>query len=352
MANYIVLFLFLVSICSCAGPTTPFGGDIFIGEEFKVENSITRDDIDVLFSPDRQYYNSPYHLKIKLKDPNFDIKSFRYEIVYNHRKLNRWFKAEEIKIPESPDGPVEINFKNLSLLPGNVNHISFLYYPKGEQYPIIHKLKLPECYRNSQPEDFITKPFEVSELLKHNIKAISKKYKYNSALTAALIAQESSFNPKALSYAKALGLTQVTSAAHSEISKIKKNWNIYPKLDQMSLGKIKTSIKNSKINRHNDWRLDINKSIEGGLLYMEYLNSYWSTPVKEELLQRTFQNEPIPRTDILLASYNSGPYRVSKALAKNQKEWLFSASLSEARKYVMNIKSYCYSFKQGSQYEN
>ena len=53
----------------------------------------------------------------------------------------------------------------------------------------------------------------------------------------------------------------------------------------------------------------------------------------------------IPTTDILLASYNSGAYRVKKSIIKNKEEWLFDKSLNEARKYVMNIKSYCHSFK-------
>ena len=74
------------------------------------------------------------------------------------------------------------------------------------------------------------------------------------------------------------------------------------------------------------------------------------TPEKKEILSDAFADD-IPTTDILLASYNSGAYRVKKSIIKNKKEWLFDDSLHEARKYVMNIKSYCYSFDQGNNNE-
>lgn len=143
--------------------------------------------------------------------------------------------------------------------------------------------------------------------------------------------------------AKELGLTQVTPLAHEEIKRFKTNWKIYPEFDETPFLKLKTKILSAVINENNDWRLNQEKSIEGGILYLEYLDQYWSTPEKKEILTTTF-NEDIPRLDILLASYNSGAYRVKKALLKNRKEWLFDDSLDEARKYVMNIKSYCYAF--------
>ncbi len=343
--------LFIILFTSCAGPTTPFGGQVLIGEKFRLDQSFTPpENINFKFSPERQYYNSPYDLQVSIVDPSFDINSFRYEILYNNRLLNRWMKTEEIQFPSKKNEPIKITFKNLSILPGNINKISFLYYPKGSETPIIHKLEVPECLKEKLPEKMNLSPFNISKSLKNNIQNISEKYGYNSNLIAALIAQESSFNPKALSFAKALGLTQVTPMAHEEINRFKKEWKIHPLFLQTNVLNLRTKLKENKINSFNDWRLDEKKSIEGGILYMNYLSDYWSQPNKQAILADAFQHD-VPELDILLASYNSGPARVSRAIASHKKHWLFDKNLNEARKYVMNIKSYCYSFNQGITHE-
>lgn len=346
-----LLFLLTLSVfISCAGPTNPFGGDVFISEEFTIKGQATSHDVVMEVSPDRQYYNSPYDLTLKIKDPNFSIDKFRYEVVYNNKRLNRWFKAEEIVIPQNSEDPVTISFKNLSILPGNINKISFLYYPVGSNFPIVHHLEVPECYQDIKNNNLSIAPFKVDHKLKNNIQNISEKYGYNASLIAALIAQESSFNPQALSFAKALGLTQVTPVAHTEIKKYKPEWKIYPRFTTLPYLNLKSKVLANEINRQNDWRMDQNKSIEGGILYLNYLNEYWMTPEKREILADVFETD-IPTTDILLASYNSGAYRVKKSIMKNKKDWLFDENLNEARKYVMNIKSYCYSFNQGNENE-
>jgi hypothetical protein len=345
------LFSILFILASCAGPTTPFGGDIFIGQEFTIDMHYTGHNIQIDSTPGQQYYNSPYDLKIKLLDPNFRISDFNYEIIYNNKKLNRWFKTEEITFPPKKTDPIIITFKNLSILPGNINKIGFLYYPVGSKYPVTYNLKIPECFKDFKDQKLHITPFNISTNLMTNIKNLSDKYQYNSSLVAALIAQESSFNPNAVSYAKALGLTQVTPTAATEIKRFKKDWEIYPGFSKIPLSDIKDHLADKTINKTNDWRLNQRKSIEGGIVYLNYINSYWSTPDKKEILADTFSDE-IPEIDILLASYNSGAYRVKKSILKNKKEWLFDNGLKEARKYVMNIKSYCYAFNEGNINEN
>jgi hypothetical protein len=352
---YLLKILFNLTLVqvliSCAGPTNPFGGEVFISEKFKVDNRVPSNSTEITMesTPDRQYYNSAYDLTVSIVDPNFTIKDFKYDVVYNNKKLNRWFKTEEIKFPKDKSKPIKITFKNLSILPGNINKIAFLYYPKNKHVPVIHNLEVPECYRNFKTDKINISPFKISNDLANNINSISKKYDYNSSLVAALIAQESSFNPKALSFAKALGLTQITPVAHEEITKIKKDWQIYPKFKKLPYLNLKTKVISSIINNQNDWRLDNTKSIEGGVLYLNYLNNYWSSPEKQEILSDVFKKD-IPSTDIILASYNSGAYRVKKSIMKNREDWLFDKSLNEARKYVMNIKSYCYAFNQEKPY--
>lgn len=344
------LFSILILACllgSCAGPTNPFGAEVLISDTFKIDDKKfhSHNEITMSSTPDRQYYNSAYDLKISIKDPNFDINTFKYDVVYNNKKLNRWFKSEEIIFPKNKQGSIDIHFKNLSILPGNINKIAFIYYPSGTREPVIHKLRVPECSKEYQNKQMNISPFKVNRDMAKDISSISKEYDYNSSLIAALIAQESSFNPKAISFAKALGLTQITPIAHEEISKIKKEWEIYPKFKKLPFLNLKTKVITKIINKNNDWRLDNKKSIEGGVLYLNYLNSYWTTPEKKELLKAIFK-EDIPVTDIMLASYNSGAFRVKKSLKRNKKDWLFDRSLNEARKYVMNIKSYCYAFNQ------
>jgi hypothetical protein len=336
---------------SCAGPTNPFGGEVLISEQFVLENRVPSSAREIVMksTPDRQYYNSAYDLTVSITDPNFNINSFKYDVVYNNKKLNRWYKSEEIIFPKDKKNPIQIKFKNLSILPGNINKIAFLYYPTNNNIPVRHKLEVPECHRNFKTDKINISPFKISKNLERNISSISKKYDYNSALVAALIAQESSFNPKALSFAKALGLTQITPRAHDEINKIKKDWAIYPKFKKLPYLNLKTKVISSVINEKNDWRLDNTKSIEGGVIYLNYINNYWSSPEKLEILSDVF-NEDVPSTDIILASYNSGAYRVKKSIMRNRENWLFDQSLNEARKYVMNIKSYCYAFNQEKKY--
>lgn len=342
-----LLLLTVIAIfTSCAGPTNPFGGDVLISEEFELSDKISHHHVDITMSPDRQYYNSPYDLSIKISDPNHTRANFRYEIVYNNKILNRWLKSEEIVFPKRKTDPVQINFKNLSLLPGNINKISFLYYPNGSEIPLVHTLEIPECLKELAQVDLNISPFKINEDLKNNIVNISAKYQYNPSLIAGLIAQESSFNTHALSVARALGLTQVTPVAHREIARVKEDWEIYPKFAKLPFLNLKYRLRTQLINDQNDWRLDPKKSIEGGILYLDYLTKYWNAEEKVQLLGDVFQDN-VPMTDILLASYNSGAYRVKKSIMTNKENWLFDKSLNEARKYVMNIKSYCYAFKQG-----
>ena len=106
---------------------------------------------------------------------------------------------------------------------------------------------------------------------------------------------------------------------------------------------LKYKIFRGVINKNNDWRLDKYKSLEGGAVFLRQLTDYWETEKNLKLLESQFKN--IPKTDIILASYNSGAHRVKRNIKKHNKEWIWSKELNEARKYVMNIKSYCYQFK-------
>ena len=168
------------------------------------------------------------------------------------------------------------------------------------------------------------------------------------SIAGPVIVFEGVIGAQAVSVAKALGLTQVTPLAHQEIKKFKSNWEIYPNFSALTYSDIKSKLSTEKITPYNDWRLDPQKSIEGGIVYLQYLENYWNTPDKQKILEQSFASN-IPRTDIILASYNSGAARVKQSILKNDKDWLFDKSLNEARNYVMNIKSYCYAFSKEKQ---
>ena len=292
MLNIVLLFLLTATFIGCAGPTTPFGGDVFVSTEFKLTNkkSLKTDFITLNTTPNRQYYNSPFSLELNIQDPNFNINKFRYEVLYNNKLLQRWFKTEDIILPKKKGDPVKVVFKDLSILPGNVNKISFLYYSDISEEPFVYHLKVPECYDDQIVSDLNIAPFKVQPKTQNNIKILAEKYNYNSSLIAALIAQESAFNPKAISIAKALGLTQVTPLAHQEIQKRKPEWDIFPGFSKLPFLKLKTKINKREISSINDWSMDEKKSMEGGILYLEYLNEYWYTPEKGKLLNNVFNS--------------------------------------------------------------
>jgi len=119
---------------------------------------------------------------------------------------------------------------------------------------------------------------------------------------------------------------------------------------------IRALIELGKINSVNEWRLDRKKSVIGGIEYIKYLENYWKGNVA--LIERVYGtnfNQDQVITDLILASYNSGPFRIKTRLIKDGRAWKQSKTILEARKYVGKIKSYCNHFAsniQEDKYEN
>src|SRR4029079_16070048 len=103
------------------------------------------------------------------------------------------------------------------------------------------------------------------------------------------------------------GLTQITSSSEAEVVKVKAKFPRYPGIGDMSLLDLKLDIVRGKINEDNEWRLNPIRSIEGGVTYLNYLTDYWNRPEKRNLVAKALDTKgPVP-SDIILASYNSGP---------------------------------------------
>jgi soluble lytic murein transglycosylase-like protein len=184
-------------------------------------------------------------------------------------------------------------------------------------------------------------PMAVLQLINQS----AQRKNLNPFFVAALVAQESSFDPRALSRGKALGLTQVTSLGESEIIKRFDSWPRYPGLESIPLPLLKVSIMAGRIHSGNEWRLDPAHSIEGGVEYLSYLSDYWSRPDKRAQIERKLGPGENAMSEVMLASYNSGAARVSDALERDGSRWLQDEELGEARKYVRRIVSYCDHFE-------
>lgn len=79
---------------------------------------------------------------------------------------------------------------------------------------------------------------------------------------------------------------------------------------------------------------------------MEFIENYWTRDENIAVVNKHLGATSNNISDILLASYNSGPYRVKRSIMKKGKNWLGSRSLREANKYVKRVKSYCYHFSR------
>jgi hypothetical protein len=333
------LFIFI----SCAGPNNPFGSSIWINTEFK--HQINSDNYaQIKTYPESKIYHRPYDMLIQIADENGVPKDFRYQVLYNGAVVDSWWKTEKIIFDSNNPNIVNIVFKDLSLLPERENKIDILYYRNAAAKPVVYSIKPPTCSIEDALRIGSLEPFEEKAAVnKDFLENIAYDYQVNPPLLAALVAQESSFNPQAVSWAKAIGLTQVTPIANEEVIIYKKEWPVDKRIDHMNYLQIKARILAGKINSSTDWRLDRYKSIEGGIIYLKELKKYWTKQSTVKLLNKTFKRD-IPWTDIILASYNSGAYRVKKSIKRNKTTWLNDQELHEAKKYVKNIKSYCHAF--------
>jgi hypothetical protein len=328
---------------ACAGPNNPFGSKVWINSEFK--HQIESADYATIKSfPENKVYHKPFDMIIQIADENGVPKNFRYQVLYNGEVIDSWWKTEKIAFDKENPNIVNIVFSDLSLLPERENKIDILYYRNAASKPVVYSIKPPSCSFEDALRIGSLDPFEDrAPVGKSFLENISLDYRLNPPLLAALVAQESSFNPQAVSWAKAIGLTQVTPIANQEVITYKNHWPVDERINHMNYLQIKARILAGKINEETDWRLDKHKSIEGGIIYLKELKKYWTKKSSIKLLNQTF-NRDIPWTDILLASYNSGAYRVKKSIKRNKRSWLQDQELKEAKKYVKNIKSYCHAF--------
>lgn len=326
----------LIALCGCAGPTSPFGA--LTGFEPQVQPLRDRPQestVPVEFSPQRKIYHKPYEFEVNLKDRHRASGS-EIQIIYNGKDLSDRWKAG--------DEQGQFSLDHLYLDPSKDHEISVRYKSARDGSLRDVLVDEPDCARFSKDKLGSVKPFKPPGKYLNLIETHSKQMGYNPNLLAALIAQESSFYSKAVSWSKALGLTQVTWVATQEISDLYPDWPVFEPMKAMHMYEVKRLLRKGQLTSQHDWRLDPDKSIQGGLAYLKFLEGYWSLEEKIELIEQAGMDPKKDRLDLILASYNSGAARVSYALKRRGEAWYSSRRLNEARIYFRKVKSYCDEF--------
>lgn len=298
--------------------------------------------VKISFSPDRLKLHDKSKLKITISDSDgidihHTIRLF-YDGVEITDTLEKYAKKTVTK------NKVTFELNDFRLLPDRENDIIVGYRSSPISPIVFKKYPNPICKWRDNLTIKNSKRFEDKLETLKTIENVSLMAGVNPNFIAGLVAQESSFDPHAVSIARAIGLTQVTALAEEHILQVHSDWPSYSGINRYSVPVIKGLIVLGKVNHENEWRLNPYYSIKGGIEYMEFIENYWKRDENLNIIQEQLGKKKKHISDILLASYNSGPYRVKRNLIKKGNNWLKSKNLKEARKYVKRVKSYCYHF--------
>jgi soluble lytic murein transglycosylase-like protein len=325
------------TLVGCAGPTSPLGAVWAITPSQARGNGIWTDTAEqsdpglgsplIRFSPDRQVLHGPSRMRILVEDPQNNFSQYRLAVRYNGMDVTESFlKQARIRV-DRDQAKLIVEYPRVRL-GADAEHLIEVAYQNSFGGYARALYEPPVCYAFKQ----------------ERVDRVSSEDGFNPAFSTGLIAQESGFNPRALSWARALGLTQVTPTAEEEILQSKKDFPRYPGLNDVPLGWEKAMIVSGKVNSKNEWRLNQEQSVEGGLEYAKILAKRWGSPENTAKIRGIFHDPDKAYTQLILASYQSGYARVSAALARDGVNWLKDPDLNEARKYVNRISSFCHSF--------
>lgn len=374
--NYMILFLLIGQLYSCAGPADPFGAkevrSVLLDnlEKIKVDNKDINDlyrvpsndanqliDLKSLkdeyhrinefvtidFNPSRQNFHGAFDFKIYIRDELGIHPEHMLKIYYNDVEISQSQYKNFVKATHTDGKGYTLTHYDFRLPVNNIHEIKALYWRDQKTSPLIKSFDEPYCDLQSKSRQIAS----MGSFSKHYhtfqmIRSVANEQKINPNFIAAIVAKESSFNPNAVSWAKAIGLTQVTPIAAREINRTQKlKWKVYPNTQKMSYYRLKTAVAAGLINKSNDWRLDNIKSIQGAIFYLQYLENYWE---KAKDLHNISLDSKL-ENNLILASYNSGAARVKSAFLKEKENWFNQKDLVEAKKYFRKINSYCYSFE-------
>lgn len=345
------LFFALFCLTGCAGPMTPFGAQTVLNHD-DPEAESTNPAANISFRPTHQILHAAFSFTAVIDDPQGIPDDYRIRVIYNGYDVTREFLAHaQRSFTDLTGRKLKLTFEHLRLPPRAEHRIKFIYYRSAGEKAIVAEYRRPSCpvFQNdprierdvANVPGFLP-PAEVIDLINFH----SAHARINPHFIAGLIAEESGFDPLAVSNKKAVGLTQITSVGEAEILKANMDWPRYPGLAEMPYPFLKLAVLNRRIHAGNEWRLDPSLSIKGGVEYVSYLADYWSRPEKHSQLKFVSSNLNDAFSDALLASYNAGPTRVSQAIERSRKKWFDDDEISGVLRYIRRAESFCDQFAE------
>jgi soluble lytic murein transglycosylase-like protein len=304
-------------------------------------------DVKIKFFPRDQVLHGKSSFTVIVDDPAGLTYDYRVRLFYNSLDVtDKFLRQSQRTILDSHR--IQFDVKNLRILPLRENKIYFGYMRTVQSRPVIARYEPPHCSAFRVQDLASTHEFEISGRIKSLIDRSARDGNINPNFLAGLIAQESGFDSKAVSWAKAIGLTQISPVGEKEVSKAFDQWPRYPDITRMPFPVLKYRVMGGKINGKNEWRLDPELSIKGGVAYIQFLSNYWNREENFEILRHTDDAESV-LSNVILASYNSGPARVKYAFQRFGSKWMEAPELYEARLYTTHVTSYCDYFSQGEE---
>jgi len=349
--------LFLLQ-AGCAGPTSPFGGIHSFSKSSEEQaalkggptwkerlNNLIESAPQIKIEPTRQVLHQSHDIRVRIYDPKGIPTKSEFKVFYGGYNVSNQL-VSRVNQEMSPDRhSMIITYEDVRIPSQQNQSIEFLYRRSQDDRAFVEALRPPSCSFRDQWDVRSTGRFQTSKELLSTLHEIAEREKWNPSFVAGLIAQESAFNTKAVSYAKAIGLTQITPIADLELKRYYPAWPRSPIIERYPAGVIKSFAKSGKLNPQNDWRLDPTRSIEGSIQLLEVMEDFWKMKSNRTLLQESLKDqEEAERVNVLLASYHSGPERVRRAIVELGPKYLQSNELNGARVYVKKVQSFCFHF--------
>ncbi len=296
--------------------------------------------------PPHQVLHKPSSIHLSIYDPSGDLEHHFFSVRYNGYDVTSSFLGQaKIKFHHKQR---RIEMDNAFVrLPASEDHQIEFFYESSNGGAALLNYEEPVCYALRPQTILRTEGFDPPSSLIQQIENSSKQEGFNAAFVSSLIAEESGFNPRLVSWAKAIGLTQVTHTAEAEVASAFPDWPRYENISNLSVASLKLMIMSGAIYEGNEWRLNPQKSVIGGVHYTRILAEKWSSAANLAKIAKIFANSELAHSELILASYHSGYSRVQRALDLYGQDWIHSPDLTEARKYVRRVFSYCSAFSQG-----
>ncbi|MEK6580615.1 MAG: transglycosylase SLT domain-containing protein [Bdellovibrionota bacterium] len=313
---------------------------------FSVSKSETTDSLSpkIKLTPGKQVLHGPAPIKVMIEDANGGFSNYRFTVMYNGVDVTRSFTQYSKKSVNLFTKTLTIEYPRVRLKANQEHWIEFSYRNNLGGSARAH-YEAPSCGAFKPTTVLSTGDFETPQYFMELVEDAATKHGLNPAFLAGLIAQESGFNPKQVSWAKAVGLTQVTSSAEKEIAAFYGDWPRYPGISHLNFMKLRLMIAAGRINSKNEWRLNPSSSIMGGAKFARDIADKWADKWNSDKNLRTIASEVVDPESVyaqlILASYHSGYARVLNALGSYGQNWLKSPDLREARKYIRRVFSYC-----------